>query len=82
MDLTNLTISQIASLVEKNWEKVNFGARPYLDAMYSLSTIQDNYGLDDGASIVLYFLSNSNSWRGDVARAVKKELNRRCKSSY
>jgi hypothetical protein len=35
------------------------------------------YGLDTGYSIVAYFLSNANTWKGDVARAVKKELKKR-----
>ena len=32
------------------------------------------YFLDDWTSIVVYFLSNAQTWRGDVAREVKKEL--------
>jgi hypothetical protein len=47
---------------------------PYLEAMHCLNTINDDYGYDSAKSIVLYFLSNANSWRGDVARRVKAEL--------
>jgi hypothetical protein len=32
------------------------------------------YGYDTGKSVVLYFLSNATSWRGEVARRVKAEL--------
>jgi hypothetical protein len=67
-------IYEIAAEIERDWKKVNFGARPYLDAMYSLNDIKDNYFLDSGVSVVLYFLANANSWRGEVARRVKKEL--------
>jgi rubrerythrin/ribosomal protein L37AE/L43A len=76
-DLPRMTLSQIAMLVYKDWKAVNYAARPYLEAMSSLQNVSDNYGLDSGTSIVAYFLSNANSWRGDVAKAVKKELQRR-----
>ena len=29
---------------------------------------------DDGGSIVLYFLSNATTWRGEDARRIKAEL--------
>ena len=51
-----------------------FGAVPYVNAMQSLETIDDEYGADSAKSIVLYFLSNANTWRGEVARRVKAEL--------
>jgi hypothetical protein len=31
-------------------------------------------GFDSARSVVLYFLSNASSWRGDVAKRVKAEL--------
>lgn len=34
------------------------------------------YG-EDGYQIIRYFLSNASTWRGEVARAVKKDLNAR-----
>ena len=64
----------IASEIRKDWKKVYFGAVPYLEPMHCLNTINDDYGYDSAKSIVLYFLSNANSWRGDVARRVKAEL--------
>ena len=42
--------------------------------MSELSSIEDNYFLDSAKSIVLYFLANAQSWRGDVARRIKAEL--------
>ena len=42
--------------------------------MHSLNSINDNYVLDSGASVVAYFLANARGWRGDVARRVKAEL--------
>ena len=68
-------ISEIAYEIDKDWgKKVNFAARPYLDAMYSLSNIGDKFFNDSGKSVVLYFLSNAGTWRGEVARRVKNEL--------
>ena len=71
----NRPIYMIASEIRADWKKVYFGAEPYLDAMYSLDDITDAYGLDSGKSIVAYFLANAGTWRGEVARRVKKELN-------
>lgn len=49
-------------------------AKPYVEAMYSLNNINDNYGYDSGVSVVSYALANLGQWRGDVARAIKAEL--------
>ena len=67
-------ISLIAAEIEKDWKKVWFGAAPYLQAMHQLDSIHDNYGADTAKSVVTYFLSNAITWRGEVARRVKKEL--------
>lgn len=72
-------ISQIASEISRDWKKVNFAAKPYLDAMYSLDSINDKYGMDSGKSIVAYFLSNASQWRGEKAKEIKKELNKMLK---
>ena len=68
------SLGTIASEISNDWENTYFGALPYLNAMYSLDSIEDNYGLDSGKSIVAYFLANAQTWRGEVARRVKKEL--------
>jgi len=65
---------EIAEEIYADWTKVNYAAEPYLDAMLSLETINQPYGLDSGKSIVLYFLANAGSWRGEKARAIKAEL--------
>jgi hypothetical protein len=57
-----------------NWTKVNYGAEPYLSAMSSLNSIHDKYYMDDAKSIVLYFLSNAGTWKGDKAKEIKAEL--------
>ena len=73
------SISVIAQEITATWKNVWFGAVPYLDAMKSLDTIEDNYGLDSGKSIVSYFLANAQTWRGETARRIKKELKQMCK---
>jgi len=68
-------IYEIAREIAHDWKRVYFGAVPYLQAMRELTSISDMYGADDARSVVLYFLSNATTWRGDVARRIKKELN-------
>jgi hypothetical protein len=68
------SLSVIAREIRADWHKPYFGAMPYLDAMSTLDRMSDNYFQDSAKSIVLYFLSNATSWRGDTARRVKAEL--------
>ena len=65
---------EIAREIRSDWTKVSPYAKPYLDAMSELSSIDDNYYLDSGRSVVLYFLSNASGWRGETARRIKAEL--------
>jgi hypothetical protein len=68
------SIAAIAQEISRDWTKPYFGAVPYLQAMYSLDDITDDYGADSGKSIVLYFLSNASTWKGETARRIKAEL--------
>lgn len=75
MATTHRPLYEIASEIRKDWgAKVYFGAVPYLQAMASLDSITDNYGMDSGKSIVLYFLANAGTWRGETAKRIKTEL--------
>jgi hypothetical protein len=58
--------------------KVYFGAVPYLQAMHGLSDITDTYGYDDAKDVVMYFLSNASTWRGEDAKRIKQELKKMC----
>ena len=72
---TNRSLSVIANEIFKDWNnKMYFGAKPYANAMLSLDTINDNYGMDSAKDIVLYFLSNAGTWRGETAKRIKTEL--------
>lgn len=67
-------LNAIAGDIAKDWRNVNYAAKPYLDAMFSLNSIGDRFYMDSGDSIVRYFLANAQSWRGDKAKAIKLEL--------
>ena len=75
MSTTHRPLHQIASEIRKDWgAKVYFGAVPYLQAMACLDKVTDRYGIDSAKSIVLYFLANAGTWRGETAKRVKAEL--------
>ena len=65
---------EIARDIKRDWKKVNFAAKPYLDAMGQLDKITDMYMFDSAVSVVLYFLSNATTWRGPTAKKIKVEL--------
>lgn len=74
MNKISRPLSDIAYDILDDWKKVNYAAKPYLEAMTSLYSIKDDFGYDSGKSIVLYFLNNAKTWKGDKAREIKAEL--------
>lgn len=72
-------IYEIAKEIRRDWKNIYFGAVPYVDAMRELHVITDKYYLDSAKSIILYFLANASTWRGETAKRVKKELKDMCK---
>lgn len=86
MDMTdtNTTTARpiyvIAQDIKNLWSTqgkgVNYAAKPYLDAMRSLTDGNSRYGLDQADEIVLRFLGNATSFRGPEAKALKAELRR------
>jgi len=79
--LDKLLLSDIAYLIKKDWRKtakngIYFGAVPYLEAMTTLSNVNQTYIAESGKSIVIYFLANAQTWKGEVAKAVKAHLNK------
>lgn len=79
-ETTTRSLSTIAAEIRKIWRRkdgtpcVNFAAEPYLKAMESLDSINDNYGADPAGHIVAYFLGNATGFRGADARRIKAEL--------
>ena len=70
----NRSISAIARDIKRVWVKPYFGAKPYLDAMMQLNTINDKYIFDSGESVIMYFLANASTFRGNDAKVLKQEL--------
>ena len=67
-------IYEIAADINLHWKNVNYAAKPYLDAVFSITTIDEMYFADTARSIVLYFLGNARSFRGEDAKRLKAEL--------
>ncbi len=65
---------EIAREIRKDWKNVSPYAAPYLSAMSYLNSVDDNYIMESGRSIVCYFLANAGSWRGETAKRIKTEL--------
>ena len=79
MDIPD-NLSAIATIIQKDWKIVNSSAVPYLQAMHAIRSIEDHYGAVSGRAVVVYFLGNARTWRGDTAKAVKAKLNHLLKS--
>jgi hypothetical protein len=71
---TTRPLATIAREIRSDWKNVNYAAKPYLDAMATLNSINDAYYFDSARSVVLYFLGNASAWRGETAKRVKLEL--------
>jgi CRISPR/Cas system-associated exonuclease Cas4 (RecB family) len=67
-------LSVIGEEIRGDWKNVTPYAKPYLNAMRGLTDMTSTYGCESAKGIVLYFLCNANSWRGETARRVKAEL--------
>lgn len=67
-------VYKIAEEILNDWAAPHFAARPYLAAMLTINSHCENYGHDTAKSIILYFLSNSTTYRGIKAQELKKEL--------
>lgn len=70
------TFKQIAIEIKKVWSKPYFGAVPYIDAMMWLDTTDPKapYLFEHADEIVLRFLCNAQTFRGEDARRIKAEL--------
>jgi hypothetical protein len=68
------SLSVIAREIAHDWKNPYFGAVPYMNAMRSLDDIKDTFYADSAQSVVLYFLSNAATWRGETAKRIKAEL--------
>jgi len=69
---------EIAMDISKDWSNPSVYAIDYIQAMRRLNLITDMFYQDSAKEIVLRFLSNASSWRGDKAKAIKAELKQIC----
>jgi hypothetical protein len=73
-------LHEIAREIRKDWssqradKRVPVHADAYLRPMETLTAITDNYHMDTARSVVLYFLSNASTWKGETAKRIKAEL--------
>jgi hypothetical protein len=69
-----VTVSEIAQAIAKDWENISPYAKDYLEAMKNIHDVNGSYYADSAKSVVLYFLANASSYRGENARAYKALL--------
>ncbi len=68
------SISEIAREIKKEWVNPSSSAIPYINAMLTMNTIDDNYGYDTARDIITYFMRNATHFKGEAARRIKSEL--------
>lgn len=71
------TFAEIAQEIKSVWgAKINAYAQPYLQALLEINSTDKHamYYYDSAQSVVMYFLANANTFRGDDARRLKNEL--------
>jgi hypothetical protein len=72
--MTHRPLHEIAADIRRTWPNTYFAAKPYLAALLGISKLTDRYIAETGRDIVLGFLGNSSTWRGEDARRIKAEL--------
>lgn len=72
-------INLIANDIRKEWKKVHYAAKPYLEAMHQLTDKFSRYGYDSAEGIILRFLGNASTFRGEKAKQLKAELKQHIK---
>lgn len=72
-------IKEIAQEIQKDWTSMPHWVKEcYFSPLLEIDSIEDDYYADSAKSVVLYFLANATSWRGETARRIKKELKDLC----
>lgn len=80
-DYSKMTPFQISDVIYEDWgSKISPRALPYLEAMANLDNLNEMYGADSASDVITYFLANSEEWKGETARAVKKALEKMLKA--
>jgi len=69
-----ISVSEIAHAIAKDWQNISPYAADYLNAMKEITDIDGAYYADTAKSVVMYFLANASTYRGENARAYKSLL--------
>lgn len=74
-------LSEIAKDIQAAWKNPNYAALPYIKAMLFIHSPEPNapYLAETARDIVLGFLCNASTFRGETARELKKELKQQYK---
>jgi len=67
-------ICEIAQDIHEEWKNIHYSALPYLQSMLFISWGTEYHCNDSAKSIILYFLANAQTFRGEQARKLKAEL--------
>jgi hypothetical protein len=80
IDVKGYDIPRLAGMARRDWsggkQSIPSEANRFLQNMYKVKNLGQRFGNMNGRQIVVAFLVNAKAWRGDIARAVKKELRR------
>ena len=71
---TTRSLREIAAEIDQDWKGTRWHAAPYLNAMSQLDSVNEKFFAESAQDIVLRFLVNASTWRGETARRIKKEL--------
>jgi hypothetical protein len=67
-------ITTIAADIGESWTQPTPQAQEHLESLGQLVTITDQHRGETGIDIVLGFLNNAFTWRGEDAARIKREL--------
>lgn len=73
--MSDRPLYKVAQEIQSSWKTMSDHASPYVEAMSTLTSIDEDYYFDSGREIVMRFLANAQYWRGEDAKRIKKELN-------
>jgi hypothetical protein len=68
-------LSVIAEEIYKDWKPMPNYAYEHFKAFRYATDMTEMYGCDKVKWEVAYFLGSAQTWKGEVARRIKKELN-------
>lgn len=77
MKIIHRPLYQFAGTIKRNWDNIDAKAKIYVEKMFSLNQVEpdkEGKSYDPARVVISGFLQNSRTWRGELARQVKREL--------